>query len=76
MQTAGEEDYEPSDDTLQEKAFKSEELEEAAGTILKTLSELSREFPEIYDTLKTALTKHGLTGALGGGGGGPGESVQ
>jgi len=64
------EDYDVSEDSLQEKLFTSEDLEETTGSVLHTLSQLCDEFPEIYDTLKTALTKHGLNGGGGGGGGG------
>jgi hypothetical protein len=59
----------PGDETLYEKLFKAEAYEQNTGAVLQTLGQLSNEFPEIYDTLMTALGKNSLqipTGRVGG----------
>ena len=59
----------PGEETLQEKLFKAESYEQNTAAVLQTLGQLSNEFPEIYDTLVTSLSKNGLQIPEGGGGG-------
>lgn len=49
-----------TEETLAEKAFRGEALGETAATVLYTLGQLGREFPEIHDVLQMQVQKSGL----------------
>jgi coiled-coil domain-containing protein 39 len=48
-------------ETLAEKSFRAEALRETAATVLHTLGQLAREFPELHEPLHAALARHSLT---------------
>ncbi|GMI19911.1 hypothetical protein TrCOL_g10320 [Triparma columacea] len=50
----------PGEPTLQMKLFYAENIESNTEAVLKTLGQLTNEFPEIYDTVNTTLKKNGL----------------
>ena len=51
----------PGEETLQEKLFRSENIEMNNEAVLRTLGQLSNEFPEIFDCVTTTLAKNGLS---------------
>ena len=49
------------EDTLQMKLFFAENIESNTEAVLKTMGQLTNEFPEIYDVVSSTLKKNGLT---------------